>query len=326
MGFSKKEIWMQPPRFWNNSHSVVAICLAPLSWVYGAATALRLRNGARVRMDVPVICVGNINMGGTGKTPTVIDLVMRLQGMEKTPVVVSRGYGGALTGPVMVTPKHTADDVGDEPVLLSGFGPVCVSRDRAMGAAMAVAQGADVIILDDGLQNPALQYDLTITVVDRGVGFGNGRVFPAGPLRESVGRGLARTDIVLAIGSSGDVATGDVPLITGILKPLETGMDWGGLHAYAFAGIGRPEKFFNTLRDLGAKVVQTREFGDHQKIPVAMLKRMDADAWEKGAQLVTTEKDAARLPNEWQQQVLTLPVRLAIDDDAVLDAWLKALF
>ena len=194
---------MQPPRFWNKPHSLPAICLTPLSWAYGAATAMRLKCGARARVDVPVICVGNINMGGTGKTPTVIDLVMRLSAMGKKPCVVSRGYGGSLQGPVMVQPMHTADDVGDEPVLLSGFGPVCVSRDRAVGAQMAIAQGADVIVLDDGLQNPALAYDLTITVVDRGVGFGNGRVFPAGPLRETVSRGLSRTDIVMAIGASG---------------------------------------------------------------------------------------------------------------------------
>jgi tetraacyldisaccharide 4'-kinase len=287
---------------------------------------MQLKRGVRMRLDVPVICVGNINMGGTGKTPTVIDLVMRLTAMGKNPCVVSRGYGGSLQGPVMVTAEHTADDVGDEPVLLSGFGPVCVSRDRAVGADMAIAQGADVIVLDDGLQNPALAYDLTITVVDRGVGFGNGRVFPAGPLRERVSRGLARTDIVLAIGATGDIETGEVPLTTGVLEPLQTGMDWDGLHAYAFAGIGRPEKFFNTLRDLGAKVIETREFGDHQKIPEAMLKRLDADAWAKGAQLVTTEKDAARLPKAWQQKVLTLPVRLAIDDDDVLVAKLNALF
>lgn len=317
---------MQPPRFWNRPHSLATICLVPLSWAYGAATAWRLKRGARLRMDVPVICVGNINLGGTGKTPTVIDLMMRLTAMGKNPCVVSRGYGGTMQGPVMVTPAHTADDVGDEPVLLSGFGPVCVSRDRAVGARMAIANGADVIVLDDGLQNPALAYDLTITVVDRRVGFGNGRVFPAGPLRERVSVGLARTDIVLAIGAVGDVDTGDVPLMTGILEPLQTGMDWDGLHAYAFAGIGRPEKFFNTLKGLGAKVIETREFGDHQKIPEAMLKRLDADAWAKGAQLVTTEKDAARLPKAWQQKVLTLPVRLAIDDDAVLVARLKALF
>ncbi len=317
---------MQPPRFWQRSHSVAAICLTPLSWMYGAATALKLRRGARLRMDVPVICVGNINMGGTGKTPTVIDLVTRLTAMGKNPTVISRGYGGSMTGPVMVTSEHTADDVGDEPVLLSGFGAVCVSRDRAMGAKVAIAQGADVIILDDGLQNPALEYDLTITVVDRAVGFGNGRVFPAGPLRELVSRGLARTDIVLAIGSAGSVRADGLPLLTGILEPLQTGMDWKGMYAYAFAGIGRPEKFFNTLRGLGAKVVATREFGDHQKIPLAILKRLETDAWAKGAQLVTTEKDAARLPVEWQVKVLTLPVRLVIDDDTELVRCLQALF
>jgi tetraacyldisaccharide 4'-kinase len=265
-------------------------------------------------------------MGGTGKTPTVIDLVMRLSEMGKLPVVVSRGYGGSLEGPLMVSASHTADDVGDEPVLLSGFGLVCVSSDRFAGAQMAIAHGADVIILDDGLQNPALRYDLTITVVDREVGFGNGRVFPAGPLREPVSSGLARTDLVLAIGSKGEIETNRVPVMTGELKPLKTGMEWDGLHAFAFAGIGRPQKFFNTLKGLGAKVKETREFGDHQKIPIAMLKRLESEAWAKGAQLVTTEKDAARLPKEWQQKILTLPVRLAIDDDSLLVKKLEKLF
>jgi len=317
---------MQPPRFWQKANSPLALCLAPLSWAYATATAIRLRRGERLKVSVPVICVGNINMGGTGKTPTVIDLVMRLTAMGKRPVVVSRGYGGTLAGPVMVMPKHTADDVGDEPVLLSGFGAVCVSRDRAAGALMAIENGADVIILDDGLQNPSLAYDLTITVVDRVIGFGNKRVFPAGALRESVKTGLSRTDIVMAIGESGTVETAGVPMLSAVLKPLETGMDWKDLHAYAFAGIGRPEKFFSTLRSLGAKVIETREFGDHQKIPETMLKRLDADAWAKGAQLVTTEKDAARLPKEWQQKVLTLPVRLEIDDDQILNERLRALF
>lgn len=317
---------MQAPNFWQKKNSFMSLLLMPLSWLYGAATALRLRTGPRNRIDIPVICVGNINMGGTGKTPTVIDLVMRLSEMGKTPVVVSRGYGGSLAGPVIVTPDHTADDVGDEPVLLSGFGTVCVSRDRFAGAKLAVQNGADVLILDDGLQNPALTYDLTITVVDRTVGFGNERVFPAGPLRETVSQGLSRSDLVLAIGHQGHVPTESVPLLTGVLKPLETGMDWKDLNTYAFAGIGRPEKFFNTLRSLGAKVIETREFGDHQKIPETMLKRLDADAWAKGAQLVTTEKDAARLPKAWQQKVLTLPVRLSIDDDSLLVDRLTSLF
>lgn len=316
----------RPPRFWNKPFSFAATCLTPLSWIYQAATFLRLRNGMRKQMDVPVICVGNINMGGTGKTPVVIDLVIRLIAMGKTPVIVSRGYGGSHTGPLMVLPSHTANDVGDEPILLNGFSAVCVSQDRILGADMAILNGADVIVLDDGLQNPGLAYDLSITVVDRKIGFGNGCVFPAGPLRETVKSGLARTDLIIAIGEKGDISSSRVPIINGILKPLETGMDWNGLRSFAFAGIGRPEKFFNTLKSAGAKIIATREFSDHQKIPEAMLKRLEAEAWNNNSQLVTTEKDAARLPKDWQQKVLTLPVRLVLDNDVELVNCLKKLF
>ncbi len=164
----------------------MSILLIPFSWIYSGLTKLRLYLGAHQKIDIPVICVGNINMGGTGKTPVVIDLVMRFLEMGKKPIVVTRGYGGSNKGPIMVTSKHTADDVGDEPILLTGFSEVCVSRNRIYGAKMALSHGADVIILDDGLQNPDLLYDLTITVMDQKVGFGNSRVFPAGPLREAL--------------------------------------------------------------------------------------------------------------------------------------------
>ena len=273
-----------------------------------------------------MICVGNINMGGTGKTPVVIDLVMRLLEMGKKPIVVSRGYGGSHIGPVMVSPKHTADDVGDEPILLTGFSEVCVSRNRKEGAQMAIKRGADVIILDDGLQNPDLSYDLTITVVDQQVGFGNSRVFPAGPLRETVKNGLLRTDLIVALGGRDLPSINNVPCISGFLKPLETGMDWDGLRSYAFAGIGRPEKFFTTLKKLGAVIVATREFGDHQKIPESILKRLEAEASLSNSQLVTTEKDAARLPKNWQLKVLTLPVRLSLNEENKLNHLLNKLF
>lgn len=319
---------MQPPKFWNTPKGKFNLwsgILTPLSWIYSAVGKSRLRKGPRHKMPVPVICVGNINLGGTGKTPTVIELVQRLQQIGKSPVVLSRGYGGAERGPVMVDIKrHTANDVGDEPMLLAGFTPVCVGADRKQTADMALAQGADVLVLDDGLQNPTLDYDLTITVVDGAVGFGNGRVFPAGPLRETVQNGLARTDIVIAIG--GQVSLEDPKVLQGTLEVLQTGMEWHGLRALAFAGIGRPEKFYKTLRSMGADVVQTRSFGDHQKIPTAMLQRLQAEADTLGAQLVTTEKDAARLPKEWQQRVITLPVRLVVDEGDVLDAALVGLF
>ena len=325
---------MKPPLFWFRDQSLWAIALTPLSWVWRAVSLRRWRKGAHLRLSVPVICVGNINMGGTGKTPTVIALVGQLQAMGKTPHVVSRGYGGDQQGPTAVDlHRHSADDVGDEPLLLAAFAPCWVARDRAAGAGAALAAGADVIVLDDGMQNPALAKDLTIMVVDAQTGFGNGRVFPAGPLRQTVDDGLARADAVLAIGpasaQNGFAARwgGQIskPLLTARLAPLQTGMDWKGLRALAFAGIGRPEKFFDTLAGLGANIVATHSFGDHEKLPLAVLQRMEKQANALGAQLVTTEKDAVRLPASFQQKVLTLPVRLELDNPQALQDLLQSV-
>ena len=197
---------MKPPRFWfkpKDHFDLRAILLSPLSWVYRSATKRRLQSGPRLDVGVPVICVGNINMGGTGKTPTVIAILEMLGALDRKAAVISRGYGGTLEGPVLVDEKkHTAADVGDEPILLSAFADVWVSKDRALGAKAAVKHGAEVLILDDGLQNPALKYDLSMTVVDAEIGFGNHRVFPAGPLRESVEDGLARTDVIVSVGGN----------------------------------------------------------------------------------------------------------------------------
>lgn len=318
---------MQPPSFWYappGNPGVMPRLLAPLALLYAGATARRVAKPGW-RAPVPVICVGNINLGGTGKTPTVIALSQRLLARGHSPHIVSRGYGGMLHGPVRVT-AQSADDVGDEPLLLAAFAPTWVAKDRAAGARAAVAEGATVLILDDGFQNPTITKDLNIVVVDAARGFGNGRVLPAGPLREPVAKGLVRADLLMSIGDT--AAQHDFaqtwphcrPQVTATLEPLATGMPWSQSRVFAFAGIGHPEKFFKTLRALGADVAGTCPLEDHQAFTPALLTRLQRDAAALNAQLVTTEKDAVRLPASFRPKVLTLPVRLEINDLDLLDA------
>ncbi len=324
---------MRAPRFWRKSRwHPLAMALAPLGWIYGAATARRLRQGAWEKLSVPVICVGNINAGGTGKTPTVIALASLLAAKGVAAHVVSRGYGGTAEGPLKVDElAHSAGDVGDEPLLMAAFAPTWVAKDRAAGAKLAIAAGAEVILLDDGFQNPALHKDLSIIVVDAAVGFGNGRVLPAGPLREPVAVGLKRGDVIVSIGSDkAQVALGKscleietLPRLQAALKPLQMGMDWQGARVLAFAGIGRPEKFFRSLAQEGAEIIASHSFADHAPYSKSVLQRLLKEAAQKGAQLVTTEKDAARLPASFRPQVLAFPVRLEFSDQAKLEELLK---
>jgi tetraacyldisaccharide 4'-kinase len=320
---------MRAPRFWfapPDRPGLLPRLLSPLGWLYAMATARRLRQPGYAPR-VPVICVGNLTVGGAGKTPTVIALVERLSARGHRVHVVSRGYRGRLEGPVRVEePRHKAEEVGDEPLLLSAFAPVWVAKDRAAGVRAAEGAGAELILMDDGFQNPAVKPTLALVVVDAARGFGNGRCLPAGPLREPVAIGLARADLLLSIGEPApqtqfDATWGplDLPRLRGQLQPLQMGMNWQGARVLAFAGIADPSRFFATLRAEGAEVIRGEALGDHEILSETLLKRLDAEATATGAQLVTTEKDAARLPVHWRAKVLTLVVRLQVDDWSPLD-------
>jgi tetraacyldisaccharide 4'-kinase len=294
---------VREPAFWHRGSSWQSRLLSPLGAVYGGLTARRMmRPGARV--GIPVICVGNYHLGGAGKTPTVLALAELLRGMGERPWVVSRGYGGRLAGPVVVDPAlHRAADVGDEPLMMAGRLPVVVARRRDEGAVLARAQGASVVLLDDGFQNPSLAKDAALIVIDSRRGLGNGSVFPAGPLRAPLPPQLARTDALIVVGD-GDaarpvaelVAARGKPVLRGRLQPDPASLAaLAGRRVLAFAGIGDPERFFTTLRSAGVDVADTATFPDHHPFAASEIAALAARAARSALILVTTEKDLVRL-------------------------------
>jgi tetraacyldisaccharide 4'-kinase len=304
---------MKTPGFWA-ANSLAARALSPLGGVTAALTARRLR-GPAFDPGIPVICVGNAGVGGAGKTTVVLDLLTRL----RRPAALTRGYGGRLRGPVLVDrARHHARDVGDEALLLAAVAPTIAARDRAAGARLALAEGAGVIIMDDGLQNPSLKKTVSLLVIDGGYGFGNGRLLPAGPLREPVAAAAARCQAAVLIGLDEAGALRALPRGLPVLRATLAAACAQGLGqrpVLAFAGIGRPEKFFRTVRALGADLVATRAFGDHHAYSESDATRLLDTAASLGATLVTTRKDYVRLPPPLQAASLVVEVRLAWDDE-----------
>lgn len=329
---------MREPAFWWRAPGVSAALLWPWATVYGAIAASRMARGGS-SAGIPVICVGNPTLGGAGKTPAAIAVANILDAAGRKPFVLSRGYGGALEGPVRVdVAKHRAADVGDEPLLLARTAPTVVARDRAAGAQAAQAGGAGVIVMDDGFQNPTLIKDLSILVVDGRRGIGNAKVFPAGPLRAPLDVQLSRAQALLVIGPgeagervARDARAQGLPVFHGRLEP-----DAQALAALktrpvlAFAGIGDPEKFFATLREAGVDVRAAIAFPDHHRFRRHEARDLIERAQREGLVPVTTEKDLARLAGEDDLAVLAgvvraLPVRLAVSEtDAFRDLVLKA--
>ena len=314
---------MKTPHHWYDASfkcRLISQLLWPFGKLYEYATACRLKSKTAVKYPAPVICVGNLNAGGTGKTPTVIALVEAANSLGLSPVIVSKGYKGRATSPMQVDPsKHTADLCGDEPLLLANFAPTIVTPRRDLANGLIETLAPDIVILDDGFQDPSVFKTYSLIVVDAETGFGNGLCIPAGPLREPVDVGLSRADACLSIGNQTSQervsdAQITVPRIRAELSPLQTGMDWDGAPCVAFAGIGRPEKFFDTLRLLGAKLIHCEALPDHGAISSSLFMRLKRLALSHQAQFVTTEKDAARLPRTLQSEVLALPVRLHADE------------
>ena len=322
------------PAFWWRSRPIVAArVLAPLGALYGALTSARMARPGR-RLDRPVICVGNLVVGGAGKTPTVVALVDLLRALGERPAILSRGYGrtNAKTHPVLLVDplRHGFTQVGDEPLLLAAAAPTYVSADRVAAGRRAIAAGATVLLLDDGLQSPQLAKTGTIAVVDGATGIGNGLCLPAGPLRAPLARQWPYVTAVCIIGAGrpGEQAAiaareRKLPVWRARLVPDVAAIGrlrYTPLHA--FAAIGRPDKFFGTLRDAGLDVVAVRAFPDHHPFTPGDLRRLRADATRQGARLVTTTKDAVRLPSGFP--AVALPVTLRFDMPDAVSSWLRS--
>lgn len=323
---------MREPAFWQQRNSLLSRLLMPLGAVYGEITAARMAQQGTL-VGIPVICVGNYHTGGAGKTPTTLAMVRLLRELGETPVVLSRGHGGKLHGPVKVEPsRHAAADVGDEPLMMARDVPVVIARERVGGAALARSTGASVIVMDDGFQNPAIAKDLSLIVIDGNRGLGNGRIFPAGPLRAPLDRQIVRTDALVVIGD-GVAATGVASLVhghggkvfTARLKPEASSVQaLQGKRVLSFAGIGDPGRFFRTLRNAGVDVAVEKAFGDHHPYVASEIDAMVAQARSESLTLVTTEKDLVKLRGmPAAAEIIGFAVALDVEDKEGLRSFVR---
>lgn len=318
---------MHAPEFWR-TRGILPSLLQPLASAYQAAGALKQAMTVPFRAPVPVICIGNLVAGGAGKTPVTLSLALLLRERGRHPHILTRGYGGSLRGPVAVDlARHDAAQIGDEALLLGGAAPCWVARDRVAAAREAIAAGADLLLLDDGFQNPSIGKDFSFVVVDGAYGFGNCRVMPAGPLRETISAGLARAQAAVIMGDDSWGVAGLIghalPILHATLAPTGAA-NLAGRRVLAFAGIGRPAKFYQTLADTGAVIVATRDFPDHHPYRDAELRDIVAAARAADATPITTTKDWVRLPPEFRG-IRRLDVAVAWRDRAARDKLMQNL-
>jgi tetraacyldisaccharide 4'-kinase len=331
---------LETPSWWYRKTGMVAAALSPLAALYGQAAASRMAKGEAYRSRLPVICIGNFTAGGGGKTPTALAIASLLKAMGRKPAFLTRGYGGAAKGVVQVSEGQNAAEVGDEPLLLASAAPTIVSADRVAGAKAIESSDADVIVMDDGFQNPSLAKDLALIVVDAAAGIGNGRVIPAGPLRAPLDAQMARADALLVIGEGkkadaliASFEAAGKPVLRAKIAPAPH-MDprWlGVLPVIGFAGIARPAKFFGTLKSNGARLIASHAYRDHHRFTEKDAKGLLKEAEDKSAMLVTTEKDWARLPDEDEDSALAelkhrsrpFPIVVTFDDEASVKDFLS---
>jgi tetraacyldisaccharide 4'-kinase len=294
---------LEAPFWWYRKKGALASALAPLGRLYGRMAEKRFAEVEPYRSRLPVICIGNFTAGGGGKTPTAIAIAALLKELGAKPAFLTRGYGGKSEGPVLVAKGHSAEEVGDEPLLLAEVAPTLVSADRPEGAKAIEATEASVIVMDDGFQNPSLMKDLSLVVVDADIGIGNGLVMPAGPLRAPLEAQVARADALIVIGDGGRAvplmeafkAKGK-PVLKARMVPRQDKRWLSVLPVIGFAGIARPAKFFATLRNNGARLIDARSYPDHYRYSERQARSLLKEAKDYNAMLVTTEKDWVRLP------------------------------
>lgn len=308
---------MREPEFWRHD-GWAARLLQPLATVYATAARRRTASVAPERLPVPVVCVGGVTIGGSGKTPVARAVAAMLREAGRQPHLVLHGYGGRLRGPVRVDPGlHDAAMVGDEALLHAADGPTWVARQRVAAARAAMAAGAGCIVLDDALQHPGLAPSLALLVVDGRHGIGNGRTLPAGPLRERWSDALAKAGAVVLLGEDeagiGGLC-GDRPVVRAAIEPVGDVRDLAGRRVLAFAGIAQPARFRRQLQRLGAEVVRFAAFADHHPYRERELSRLHAIAGRDRLILVTTAKDAMRLPPGWKARVRVLEIAVAWHD------------
>ena len=320
---------MREPEFWRGKTlmgRLLSALLSPIGALYGRSVRLKKAVTQPYRPEARVVCVGNLTAGGTGKTPVAIAIGRMLMARGKKIAFLSRGYGGNSFGPVEVDPSHHgAEEVGDEPLLLAAVAPTVVARDRAAGAQLCQSLGAEIIVMDDGHQNFQVAKDLSIVVVNAAEGFGNGKLIPAGPLREPIEEGLARADAVVLTGSGNPkLSSFNGPTLRARTMAISSGA-LIGQPVFAFAGIANPERFFDLVRLTGADLSGKQVFDDHHVFTPVELSDLKTAAEQAGARLVTTEKDYVRLDRSKREGITPVPVCAMFDDEAAIGALLDRI-